>query len=360
MSFLEELIAQAAEQNASDIHLASGLAPRFRIDGELCSAMERVLSAEECTAIAEELAGAEFDAIRKRGELDLAKTISGRRVRVNIYHTRGTISIALRILADRIPKISDLGLPPAVSMFPSYQKGIVLVTGETGSGKSTTLAAILNEINHTRNEHIITLEDPIEYVYEPDRCLISQREIGTDTDSYADGLRAILREDPDIILIGEMRDAETIETALTAAETGHLVFASLHTNSAADSIDRIIGAFSAARQPEIRMQLSTVLMAVLSQQLLVRRGGHGRACACEVMIATPAIRNQIREGKTPQMESSILTSAKEGSLTMDHCLIQMVKNGVIDLDTASSAARKPENIASAFGSMRSSSEYRRI
>ncbi len=360
MSFLEELTAQAAEQNASDIHLASGLAPRFRIDGQLCSAMERVLSAEECTAIAEELAGAEFDAIRKRGELDLAKTISGRRVRVNIYHTRGTISIALRILADRIPKISDLGLPPAVSMFPSYQKGIVLVTGETGSGKSTTLAAILNEINHTRNEHIITLEDPIEYVYEPDRCLISQREIGTDTDSYADGLRAILREDPDIILIGEMRDAETIETALTAAETGHLVFATLHTNSAADSIDRIIGAFSAARQPEIRMQLSTVLMAVLSQQLLVRRGGHGRACACEVMIATPAIRNQIREGKTPQMESSILTSAKEGSLTMDHCLIQMVKNGVIDLDTASSAARKPENIASAFGSMRSSSEYRRI
>ena len=360
MSFLEELIAQAAEQNASDIHLASGLAPRFRIDGQLCSAMERVLSADECTAIAEELAGAEFDAIRKRGELDLAKTISGRRVRVNIYHTRGTISIALRILADRIPKISDLGLPPAVSMFPSYQKGIVLVTGETGSGKSTTLAAILNEINHTRNEHIITLEDPIEYVYEPDRCLISQREIGTDTESYADGLRAILREDPDIILIGEMRDAETIETALTAAETGHLVFATLHTNSAADSIDRIIGAFSAARQPEIRMQLSTVLMAVLSQQLLVRRGGHGRACACEVMIATPAIRNQIREGKTPQMESSILTSAKEGSLTMDHCLIQMVKNGVIDLDTASSAARKPENIASAFGSMRSSSEYRRI
>ncbi|MDD7679024.1 MAG: PilT/PilU family type 4a pilus ATPase [Stecheria intestinalis] len=360
MSFLEELTAQAAEQNASDIHLASGLSPRFRIDGQLCSAMERVLSAEECTAIAEELAGAEFDAIRKRGELDLAKTISGRRVRVNIYHTRGTISIALRILADRIPKISDLGLPPAVSMFPSYQKGIVLVTGETGSGKSTTLAAILNEINHTRYEHIITLEDPIEYVYEPDRCLISQREIGTDTDSYADGLRAILREDPDIILIGEMRDAETIETALTAAETGHLVFATLHTNSAADSIDRIIGAFSAARQPEIRMQLSTVLMAVLSQQLLVRRGGHGRACACEVMIATPAIRNQIREGKTPQMESSILTSAKEGSLTMDHCLIQMVKNGVIDLDTASSAARKPENIASAFGSMRSSSEYRRI
>ncbi|MCI6744983.1 MAG: PilT/PilU family type 4a pilus ATPase [Anaerolactibacter massiliensis] len=360
MSFLEELTAQAAEQNASDIHLASGLAPRFRIDGQLCSAMERVLSAEECTAIAEELAGAEFDAIRKRGELDLAKTISGRRVRVNIYHTRGTISIALRILADRIPKISDLGLPPAVSMFPSYQKGIVLVTGETGSGKSTTLAAILNEINHTRNEHIITLEDPIEYVYEPDRCLISQREIGTDTESYADGLRAILREDPDIILIGEMRDAETIETALTAAETGHLVFATLHTNSAADSIDRIIGAFSAARQPEIRMQLSTVLMAVLSQQLLVRRGGHGRACACEVMIATPAIRNQIREGKTPQMESSILTSAKEGSLTMDHCLIQMVKNGGIDLDTASSAARKPENIASAFGSMRSSSEYRRI
>lgn len=360
MSLVEEFTETAAGQNASDIHLAAGLKPRFRIDGQLVTGSEHVLSEEDCMEIAEELAGEEFDAIRNRGELDLARTIAGRRVRVNIYHTRGTISIALRILADVIPEIRQLGLPPAVNKFPSYQKGIVLVTGETGSGKSTTLAAILNEINHTRNEHIITLEDPIEYLYEPDHCLISQREIGTDTRSYADGLRAILREDPDIILIGEMRDAETIETALTAAETGHLVFATLHTNSAADSIDRIIGVFPAARQPEIRMQLSTVLMAVLSQQLLVRKGGHGRACACEVMIATPAIRNQIREGKTPQMESSILTSAKEGSLTMDHCLIQMVKNGVIDLDTASSAARNPENIAASCGVMRGSSEYRRI
>ncbi|MGN1388514.1 MAG: type IV pilus twitching motility protein PilT [Bulleidia sp.] len=360
MTLTEEFVSQAAERNASDIHIAAGLKPRFRIDGQLIAGNDHVLSEKECMEMAEELAGEEFDAIRNRGELDLARTIAGRRVRVNIYHTRGTISIALRILADVIPEIRDLGLPPAVSMFPSYQKGIVLVTGETGSGKSTTLAAILNEINHTRNEHIITLEDPIEYLYEPDRCLISQREIGTDTESYADGLRAILREDPDIILIGEMRDAETIETALTAAETGHLVFATLHTNSAADSIDRIIGVFSAERQPEIRLQLSTVLMAVLSQQLLVRKGGHGRACACEVMIATPAIRNQIREGKTPQMESSILTSAKEGSLTMDNCLIQMVKNGIIDADTASSAARKPENVAAACGGMRSSSEYRRI
>ena len=238
--------------------------------------------------------------------------------------------------------MEQLGLPPVVSDFPSYRKGIILVTGETGSGKSTTLAAILNQINHTRTDHIITLEDPIEYLYDPDKCIINQREIGKDTESYDDGLRAILREDPDVILIGEMRDLNTIETALTAAETGHLVFATLHTNSAPDSIDRMVGVFPAARQQQIRLQLSTTLKAVLSQQLLVRKSGQGRVAACEVMVVTPAIKNLIREGKTPQMMSSMLSGASEGSLTMDNCLIKMVKEGSISSKIAYEACNDKE------------------
>lgn len=231
-----------------------------------------------------------------------------------------------------------------MSQFSSWKKGIILVTGETGSGKSTTLAAILNEINRTRNAHIITLEDPIEYIYEPDKCIINQREIGTDTKSYAEGLRAILREDPDVILIGEMRDQSTIETALTAAETGHLVFATLHTNSATDSIDRIVGSFPAERQSQIRLELSSCLKAVVSQQLLPKRLGKGRVAACEVMVVNPAIKNLIREGKTPQMFSAMLSGAADGSITMDNMLIKMVKDQSIDTKTAQEAAYDKEYV----------------
>ena len=228
--------------------------------------------------------------------------------------------------------------------FPTWRKGIVIVTGETGSGKSTTLASILNEINRTRQEHIITLEDPIEYIYQPNLCSIDQREIGRDTESYANGLRAILREDPDIILIGEMRDLDTIETALTAAETGHLVFGTLHTQSAADSIDRLVDVFPEGRQRQIRLQLSTTLRAVLSQQLLVRREGQGRAVACEVMMVNPAIRNLIREGKTPQIENTIATTADLGSITMDNMLINMVRNRIIGAQEAVAAAHDADYV----------------
>jgi len=341
---VDELIREAAAKQASDVHLAAGVPPKCRIDGQLSNLYPDPLTSEDCEGFAQDLAGEQYDLIRNMGELDLSATLGGERVRINLYREQGSVSCALRILHSRIPQVRDLGLPPVVQQFATWQKGIILVTGETGSGKSTTLAAILNEINHTRYEHIITLEDPIEYLYEPDRCLISQREIGTDTASYADGLRAILREDPDIILIGEMRDAVTIETALTAAETGHLVFATLHTNSAVDSVDRIVGTFPADRQPQIRLQLSTTLKAVLSQQLLVRRGGHGRAAACEAMVVTPAIRNQIREGKTPQMQSSMLASTNVGSITMDNCLLSMVKNNVITAETAAEAAFDPEYV----------------
>ena len=335
---VDELVRKAAAMNASDIHLIKGVPAKCRIDGQLADLTDQPLSDIECESLARELAGKFFSEIETIGELDMARTIADERVRINLFRQQGSISAALRILSNRIPRLSDLGLPPVVDEFPTWQKGIILVTGETGSGKSTTLAAILDQINHTRSEHIITLEDPVEYIYTPDKSIINQREIGKDTESYADGLRAILREDPDIILIGEMRDLTTIETALTAAETGHLVFATLHTNSAADSIDRIVGVFPEARQPQIRLQLSTTLKAVLSQQLLVKAGGSGRAAACEAMVVTPAIRNLIREGKTPQMQSSILASANVGSLTMDNCLINMSKRGVITPEAAYEAA----------------------
>ena len=286
---LEDLVVKAREFGGSDIHLACGVPPKFRRDGKLENLDEMPLTHNDCEAYAKEMAGKMYVQMEDIGELDLAQTIAGSRVRMNLFRQQGSVSASLRILSDHIPEISQLGLPPLVSQFPTWQKGIILVTGETGSGKSTTLAAILNQINHTRKEHIITLEDPVEYIYKPDMCLINQREVGKDTRTYADGLRAILREDPDIILIGEMRDGETIETALTAAETGHLVFATLHTNSAVDSVDRIVGTFSAERQPQIRMQLSTTLKAVLAQQLLVRKGGRGRCAACEAMYVTPAI-----------------------------------------------------------------------
>ena len=341
---VDELVERAAQMKASDIHLISGLHPKCRVDGELIDLDEGVLTHEDCEDIACQIAGDDYRQIDKIGELDLARTISGERVRLNLFRQQGNISAALRILSEVIPKLEQLGLPPIVNDFASYNKGVVLVTGETGSGKSTTLAAILDQINHTRKEHIITLEDPIEYVYTPDQSIINQREVGTDTRNYSDGLRAILREDPDVILIGEMRDSETIETALTAAETGHLVFSTLHTNSAPDSVDRIVGTFPAERQPQVRLQLSTTLKAILSQQLLVRSGGRGRIVACESLVNTPAIANLIREGKTPQMYSSMLSSANVGSMTMDNCLIKMSSEGRIDRQTAVDASNDKEYV----------------
>ena len=349
MKTIEEIVRTGNEIGASDIHFSCGSPVMYRVDGQMQRADEDVLSYEDCEELGRRLAQNHFDEIREKGELDLAETISDSRVRINLYRSKGSISGALRILHDNIPELKTLGLPPVVSEFPTYQKGIILVTGETGSGKSTTMASILNEINHTRREHIITLEDPIEYIYNDDLCLISQREVGKDTDSYAEGLRAILREDPDVILIGEMRDDITISTALTAAETGHLVFATLHTNSAVDSVDRIVGTFPAEKQGQIRAQLASTLKAVLSQQLLVKKGGKGRVAACECMIVTPAIRNQIREGNTAQMQSSLLSSANLGAITMDNCLINLVKTGTIDATTALEAANNQDYVKQNVG-----------
>ena len=338
---VETLIEQAAACKASDLHIAYGVPPKVRRDGELQDLEGFApLTDQDCETVAQELLGESMPAL---GERDLSIELAGRRVRVNLFRQSGHVSAALRILADSIPELDVLGLPPAVQNFPALQRGIVLVTGETGSGKSTTLAAILRRINETRRDHIITLEDPIEYIHAPVQCLINQREIGRDTESYAEGLRAILREDPDVILIGEMRDLVTIETALTAAETGHLVFATLHTNSAADSIDRMVDVFPAERQRQIRMQLSMTLQAVLSQQLLPRRGG-GRVAACELMVVSPAIRNLIREGKTPQIANAVATSADVGGITMDNALVRLFKDKQITADTARAAAHDPDYV----------------
>lgn len=336
---MRELIRQAKAMKVSDLHLKAGLPPCVRVDGALTGLPGYgPLSREECDRLCAELLGEDLPAF---GELDFARTVEETRLRVNLFHSQGGICAAIRLLSDVIPPLDSLGLPPSAMELKDLARGIVLVTGETGSGKSTTLAAILNEINHTRPCHILTLEDPIEYQYTPDRSLINQREIGKDTASYAQGLREALREDPDILLIGEMRDLDTIETALTAAETGHLVFATLHTNSAADSVDRIVSVFPAGRQQQARMQLSTTLKAVLSQQLLPRIGG-GRTLACEIMIVNPAIRNLIREGKTPQISSTIATSARDGSLAMDACLMRLYRDRKITRDTALQAAQDPE------------------
>jgi len=340
---LKAIIAKAAADGASDIHLVCNLPPKYRKDGSLQEMDPAPLSKEDCERYSMEMAGESFSEIAEMGELDLARSYDGVRVRINLYRQQGNVSAAIRLLSSKIPKLEQLGLPPAVAEFSKLQRGIVIVTGETGSGKSTTLAALLDQINHTRRDHIITLEDPIEYIYTPDLCVINQREIGKDTVSYAKGLKAILREDPDVILIGEMRDLDTIETALTAAETGHLVFATLHTNSAPDAIDRMVDVFPEGRQKQIRMQISTSLQAVLSQQLLRKREG-GRVAACEVMIVNAAIRNLIREGKTPQIANVLATSASEGSVTMDNMLIRLCNQKIISPETAWEAAHEKEYV----------------
>ena len=340
----EEYVTRARAAGASDIHLVAGLTPRCRVDGAIRPLGEEILTPLQCEELVQELAGGELATLRVVGEADLALTIAGVRCRLNLFRQQGGWSAAIRLLNEHIPDLSELGLPKVVSDFPAYSQGLVLITGETGSGKSTTLAAILNQINRQEAKHILTLEDPIEYVYTPDRCVINQREVGKDTQSFAAGLRAALREDPDVILVGEMRDLETIETALTAAETGHLVFGTVHTNSAADSIDRMVDVFPAQRQQQIRLQLSMTLKAVLSQQLLPRAGG-GRVLACEVMKVDGAIRNLIREGKTPQIANTIQTTGAAGNIMMDRCLQNLRTAGVISEETFRAALRDQSQAA---------------
>ena len=344
MMTVEELVAKAKRDGASDVHVIEGLPPKYRLDGQIQDMDTEIVTHADAVGVAKYLAGEEgYQHFDKTGEFDGAGTYAGNRCRIHLFKQQGNPSLALRLLRESIPKLENLGVPPAVYNLTDLHKGIVLVTGETGSGKSTTLAALLDSINHHYRSHIVTLEDPVEYLYKPDLCAINQREVGKDTASFAEGLRASLREDPNVILIGEMRDKDTIETAITAAETGHLVFGTLHTGSASDSIDRMVQVFPADAQTQIRLQLSMTLMAVLTQQLIPKKGG-GRALACELMIVTDAIRNLIRAGNTPQIANAVATSAAIGGQTMDQALLKLVRSGQIAKDMAIHSAHNADYV----------------
>jgi twitching motility protein PilT len=283
-------------------------------------------------------------------DIDFSYSLPGKaRFRVNAYLQRNSIGAAFRLIPIKIRPLGELGLPHALYSLTEKPRGFVVVTGPTGSGKSTTLAAMIDQINENRTEHIMTIEDPIEFLHNHKRCLVNQREIGTDASSFARALRAALRQDPDVILVGEMRDTETIGTALTAAETGHLVFATLHTQDAPKTIDRIIDVFPPHQQEQVRVQLATALMGVVTQQLLPTRDGSGRACACEVLIPTPGVRNLIREGKTHQIYSAMQTGSQYGMQTMDAALVDLVRRGIISLELAERRSSTPEELKRLLG-----------
>src|SRR5579859_198655 len=343
---IELLLEEVVKKKASDLHLQVGLPPMLRVDGSLLPVTGTEALSEESLealvfAVLDEdqkqilLKDKEFDFSFAFGDLG--------RFRVNAFHERGNLAAAMRLIPNEILSIEQLGLPPVVSKFADYPRGLVLVTGPTGSGKSTTLAAMIHKINMERASHIITIEDPIEYTHRSKRSVIVQREVHYDTYSFSAALRSALREDPDVVLIGEMRDLETIASAITIAETGHLVFATLHTNSAAQSIDRMIDVFPPHQQPQIRSQLSNILMAICSQRLIPQIGG-GRIAAAEILVATPAVRNIIREGKTHQLEAVIQTGSEFGMQSMDKTLVGLVHNGTISYDDARMVAVDPEEL----------------
>jgi len=342
---LADLLRTAVEKGASDLHLTAGRPPVLRINGELNFIENQpVLTKENIPILLEPMLTDERRGeLERNGQVDFSYGLPGLgRFRVNVFHQRSTVSAVMRLIPHEIPTFERLGLPEVVKDFTEKTRGMVLITGPTGSGKSTTLASLIDIINTNRSCHIITLEDPIEYLHKHKRSLINQREIGTDTVSFAGALRAALREDPDVILVGEMRDFETIQTALTAAETGHLVFATLHTNDATQTVDRIIDVFPPHQQAQIRIQLSLTLQGIVSQQLLPRADIPGRVLACEVLVATSAVRNIIREGKTYQLPTVMQTGGKLGMQTMDSSLRDLYRQRKITIQEALLRASDPE------------------
>ncbi len=348
-SSIDEMLISAVEHGASDLHITVGVPPKFRIDGELVDVSdERIMpqdSEDLIMSIAPERAK---NQLSEKGESDFSYAVQGvGRYRVNAFRQRGSYACVIRIVGTRIPSPDELGLPESVVSLTELKRGLVLVTGPTGSGKSTTLASLVDVINSTRNVNVVTLEDPIEYLHRHNRAIVNQREIGVDSLSYAAALRAALREDPDVIMVGEMRDLDTISTAITAAETGHLVLSTLHTTGAANTIDRIIDVFPPYQQQQIRIQLSGVLESVVSQQLLPKAGG-GRAAVFEVMHTNPAIKNLIRESKTHQIANIIQTNRKSGMISMDDSLAELCAKGDIPIETALEYAQDPQNIKRRF------------
>lgn len=347
---IEDVLRMAKEAGASDIHLSPGNPLMFRIDGELVPQSEDPFKPDDVGSIIRPVMTVDqIKQLEEIGELDMAFSIPGfSRIRVNIFRQRGTYAAALRILSYQVPTPESLGIPPSVVKLTERKRGLVLVTGATGSGKSTTLASLIEVIAVRDSKNIITLEDPIEYLHTRKRSIVNQREVGTDTGSYAAALRAALRQDPDVILVGEMRDLETISTAITAAETGHLVFSTLHTNSAADAVDRMIDVFPPYQQQQIRVQLAGVLEGIIAQQLLPCHDG-GRVAAFEVMLCTPAIRSLIREGKAYQIPSTIQTGRKDGMQTMDDAIRFFFDQHRISAQTAITYAQDPAGMERRVG-----------
>ena len=333
---IEILLEEIVRKNASDLHLQVGLPPMMRLDGVLAPFPGyNPLNAEEVERLVFAILDDDQQKILiKDKEIDFSFAFGDLgRFRVNAFHERGNLAASLRLIPNQIKSITELGMPPVIQSFAEFPRGLVLVTGPTGSGKSTTLAALIDKINSEKAQHIITIEDPIEFTHKSKRSAIVQREVHYDTYSFSAALRSSLRQDPDVVLIGEMRDLETISAAITIAETGHLVFATLHTNSAAQSIDRMIDVFPPHQQPQVRSQLANILQGICAQRLVPAIGG-GRVVAAEVMIANPAIRNIIREGKTHQLDTVIQTGADQGMQTMDRTLVKLVQSGVVTYDDA--------------------------
>ena len=343
---MESLLREAVARHASDLHVTVGVPPLIRINGALIKLDLPPLGVDDTAQLFEEIVAEDRRVqFNQNGEIDFSHTVFGlSRFRVNVFRQRGSIAIAIRIIPERVPSLQELKLPDIVRELARKPRGLVLVTGPTGSGKSTTMAAMIDLINSERACNILTLEDPIEYLHRHRKSIINQREIGADSRTFANALRAALREDPDVILVGEMRDMETISIAVRAAETGHLVLATLHTSDAAQTVDRIIDVFPPYQHQQVRTQLSLALQGIVSQQLLPRRDGQGRIVAVETLVTTPAVRNLIREGKSHQILSVIQTGAKFGMLAMDTALRDLCRAGLIAEDEALMRSNDPDTL----------------
>ncbi len=349
-----EVLLTVMERQASDLHLTAGSPPMIRHHGKLHALdYPRLTPQTTREVIYSILTNDQRQKLETDWQIDLAYSIPGRaRFRVNAYFQRASLSAAFRLIPHEIPTLASLTLPPVIEEFTKKPRGFVLVTGPTGSGKSTTLAAMIDLINEVRHEHILTIEDPIEFLHRHKRCIVNQRELGADAQTFGLGLKAALRQDPDVILVGEMRDLETISTALTAAETGHLVFATLHTQDAAQTVDRIVDVFPPEQQQQVRVQLSVALQGIVTQQLLPKADGQGRVCACEILVPTPAVRNLIREGKTHQIYSALQTGGQFGMQTMDAALVQLVREHKITRELAESRSSAPDELRRLMGTVR--------
>ncbi len=347
MPTIEEMLKIAKDAGASDVHITVGVPPKMRVNGKLITMdFERLLPADTKLLLDEIMTDQQKERFEESGEYDMSFSIIGQgRYRANAYKQRGSVALALRLVGTQVPSAESLGLQASVIDLYQRKRGFVLVTGPAGSGKSTTLAAIIDKINSNRECHVITLEDPIEYLHQHRMSMVNQREIGLDSRNYAAALRAALREDPDVILVGEMRDFETISVAITAAETGHLVLSSLHTIGAASTVDRIIDVFPPHQQQQIRVQFANVLEAVVSQQLIPKADGSGRVAAFEVLHANHAVRNLIREAKSHQLMSVMQTNRKAGMIVMDEAIMQLYAQGQISKDMAVQFAQDPDGMA---------------